>query len=308
MRRARAGFTLLEMLVAIAIFASLALMAQQVTNGVTRVNSAVAGHDQKLNLMQQTMSFLTHDLTQMMPRPVRGDQGQREPALLAGAGVLASESEGMRFVRGGVVNPLMRLPRSNLLTVGYRIHDGYLERLAWPLTDAAGSVKPTMQKLIPADSLRLQFYAANQPLADISEMRVVQGMDAGLYQKLKPLVCALPMTRQQININTLDVAQSVILEALFDPWLSPVQARALLQQRPAKGWEDVDQFLAQPLLADVDERTKKQLKTVLSVDSNYFWLRSDITVNEIELTMNSLIVRMGPQHFSVLWHQTGESE
>ena len=137
MRRTRAGFTLLEMLVAIAIFASLALMAQQVTNGVTRVNSAVADHDQKLNLMQQTMSFLTHDLTQMMPRPVRGDQGQREPALLAGAGVLASESEGMRFVR---------------------IHDGYLERLAWPLTDAAGSVKPTMQKLIPADSLRLQFY------------------------------------------------------------------------------------------------------------------------------------------------------
>lgn len=68
------------------------------------------------------------------------------------------------------------------------------------------------------------------------------------------------MARQQININTLDVTQSVILEALFDPWLSPVQARALLQQRPAKGWEDVDQFLAQPLLADVDERTKKQLK------------------------------------------------
>lgn len=75
MRRTRAGFTLLEMLVAIAIFASLALMAQQVTNGVTRVNSAVAEHDQKLNLMQQTMSFLTHDLTQMMPRPVRGEQG-----------------------------------------------------------------------------------------------------------------------------------------------------------------------------------------------------------------------------------------
>ncbi|EJN4943570.1 type II secretion system minor pseudopilin GspJ, partial [Escherichia coli] len=102
MRRTRAGFTLLEILVAIAIFASLALMAQQVTNGVARVNSAVADHDQKLNLMQQTMSFLTHDLTQIMPRPVRSDQGQREPALLAGPGVLASESGGMRFVRGGV--------------------------------------------------------------------------------------------------------------------------------------------------------------------------------------------------------------
>ena len=42
----------------------------------------------------------------------------------------------------------------------------------------------------------------------------------------------------------------MILEALFDPWLSSLfRARALLQQRPAKGWEDVDQFLAQPLLA-----------------------------------------------------------
>ena len=56
------------------------------------------------------------------------------------------------------------------------------------------------------------------------------------------------------------------------------------------------------------EQKAEQQKTVLSVDRNYFWLRSDITVNEIELTMNSLIVRMGPQHFSVLWHQTGESE
>lgn len=51
-------------------------------------------------------------------------------------------------MRGGVVNLLMRLPRSNSLTVGYRIRDGYSERLALP-TDAAG-VKPTMQKLIPA--------------------------------------------------------------------------------------------------------------------------------------------------------------
>ncbi len=79
--------------------------------------------------MQQTMSFLTHDLTGMIQASGKRRWGQREPALLAGAGVLASESEGMRFVRGGVVNPLMRLPRSNLLTVGYRIHDGYLERL-----------------------------------------------------------------------------------------------------------------------------------------------------------------------------------
>ncbi len=152
------------------------------------------------------------------------------------------------------------------------------------------------------------FWPAKQPLTDISELRVVQGMDAALYQKIKPLVCVLPMNRQRININSLDVSQSVILEALFGPGLSPAQARALLQQRPGKGWRNVGQFLASPYLKRVDENVRKQAGEFLTVNSRYFWLSSDITVNETELTMNSLIVRMGPQHFSVLWHQTGESE
>lgn len=104
------------------------------------------------------MSFLTRDLAQVIPRPVRSDQDQCKPALLTGTGVLAPESEGMRFVYDGVVSPLMRLPRNNLLTTGYRIHDSYLERLARPLTDAVDNVKPTMQKLIPTDSLHLRFH------------------------------------------------------------------------------------------------------------------------------------------------------
>lgn len=152
------------------------------------------------------------------------------------------------------------------------------------------------------------FYTANQPLADISEMRIVKGMDADIYRKMKPLVCVLPMNRQQININTLDISQSTLLEALFDPWLTSVKARALLQQRPVEGWKDVDQFLSNPILTRVDEHSKSKVKDVLAVQSNYFWLRSDITVNETELTMNSLIARQGSQYFSVLRHQTGDSE
>lgn len=152
------------------------------------------------------------------------------------------------------------------------------------------------------------FYTANQPLADISEMRIVKGMDADIYRKMKPLVCVLPMNMQQININTLDISQSTLLEALFDPWLTSVQASVLLQQRPAEGWKDVDQFLSNPILTRVDEYTKRRVKDVLVVQSNYFWLRSDITVNETELTMNSLIARQGPQYFSVQRHHTGDSE
>ena len=139
-------------------------------------------------------------------------------------------------------------------------------------------------------------------------MRIVKGMDADIYRKMKPLVCVLPMNMQQININTLDISQGILLEALFDPWLTSVQASVLLQQRPAEGWNDVDQFLSNPILTRVDEYTKRKVKDVLVVQSNYFWLRSDITVNETELTMNSLIARQGPQYFSVQRHHTGDSE
>lgn len=158
MRIVRSGFTLAEVLIAIAIFASLVLMAQQVANGLSNVNVVVTEHDHKLKALQQTMSFMSHDLTQIVPRQMRRENGQWESSFLAGEGVLASESWGIRFVRSGIINPGMQLPRSNLLTVGYRIRSGYLERLSWPLMDMDDNVNPVVQKLIKADTISLFFY------------------------------------------------------------------------------------------------------------------------------------------------------
>lgn len=158
MKASRSGFTVLELLVAITVFALLGLMGQHINEGLSRASAATAEHDRKLKMLQQTMSFIGHDLMQIMPRPVRGGKGQREPALLAGQGVLASESEGLRFVRGGVVNPQMLLPRTNLSTVGYRIRGGYLERVSWPVTDATMNIQPVIQKLIQVKTLTLNFY------------------------------------------------------------------------------------------------------------------------------------------------------
>lgn len=71
MKIVRSGFTLAEVLIAIAIFASLVLMAQQVANGLSNVNVVVTEHDHKLKALQQTMSFMSHDLTQIVPRQMR---------------------------------------------------------------------------------------------------------------------------------------------------------------------------------------------------------------------------------------------
>lgn len=154
----------------------------------------------------------------------------------------------------------------------------------------------------------IPFLTPNRPLSDLSEIRRVQGMDADLYQKIKPLVCVLPVTSQHINVNTLDIAQSALLEALFTPTLSVDQAREVLKARPVNGWDSVTDFLSETALSDVDEGIKAQVKPMLSVSSNYFHLQSYIEVNGMSLSIQSMIVRQGEQNFEILWHQTGDVE
>ncbi len=47
------------------------------------------------------------------------------------------------------------------------------------------------------------YLAANQPMQDVSELRLLAGMDAALYQRLLPFVCAQPDDALQVNVNTL---------------------------------------------------------------------------------------------------------
>ena len=47
------------------------------------------------------------------------------------------------------------------------------------------------------------YLAANQPMQDVSELRLLAGMDAALYQRLLPFVCVQPDDALQVNVNTL---------------------------------------------------------------------------------------------------------
>lgn len=158
----RDGFTLLEMMVAIAVFALFGLLGQQVTDGLFRADLHSAEQEKRLNLMRQTMQLLGHDLTQMVPRAVRGADGESEPALQVQQSV--AETMGFRFVRTGVPNPQMALARSHLLKVGYRLRQGHLQRLIWPDVDGA-EAEPVVQQLIPARRITLRYYDGSVWLA-----------------------------------------------------------------------------------------------------------------------------------------------
>ena len=119
------------------------------------------------------------------------------------------------------------------------------------------------------------YLAANRPLISVSELRLVKGVDRETYDKLAPLVCALP-PGTPLNVNT---APSSVLAALSETG-DAVEIKRLREESPqagetAKPYETVDEFLNAAKLT-VDAPTK----TLLSVDSQYFSLRAEARVGD----------------------------
>ncbi|MBO1106676.1 type II secretion system minor pseudopilin GspK [Plesiomonas shigelloides] len=181
----------------------------------------------------------------------------------------------------------------------------------WEFIDA-DSVVQTAQGREDSEYLArdLPFYPPNSLLTDVSEIRPVQGMDAELYQRVAPVLCAIPEKNLRINVNTLGEDNAPLLEAVFTPYLSRMQAEQILRERPQQGWESVAAFLQTPALADVDSAVKQRLKTLLTVSSDYFRLSVRIEMNGVRRDSEAVIGRSASdrQGFYVLWHQQGDLE
>jgi len=129
-KRQRA-FTLLELLVAMAVFAILAAFAYGTLNQTLLSAEILGERMDHLQAVQKTIRMLTDDLLQLAPRPVRDELGENlRPALDTGfqSGFV------LELTRGGWSNPAV-LPRGTLQRVAYRIEDGTLIRYQWYALD-----------------------------------------------------------------------------------------------------------------------------------------------------------------------------
>lgn len=132
------GFTLLELLVALAVFALLSAMGYAGLQTLMNSQSIQERHDQELAQLTRALALLQQDLEQAVARPVRDAQGDEVPPLQA----LDDGVNLIEFTRAGWFNP-SRFEAPMLQRVGYRLEDSRLIRRTWPVLDQAPDTAPT---------------------------------------------------------------------------------------------------------------------------------------------------------------------
>ena len=158
------GFTLVELLIALSIFALLSIAGVSLLSFSIDARQATEQRLGALAGIVRTRSLLTADLAQAAPRLWRDENGLRHPAFAAGSGEPALE-----LVRRGWTND-GGTPRASLQRVAYRLSDDRLERVSVPMVDGAAANPPAVL-LTGVTALRLRFHAGGewrdawQPLA-----------------------------------------------------------------------------------------------------------------------------------------------
>lgn len=172
--RTSSGFTLVEVLIALAITAFVSTIAYtSLATVLSGVESTRQVSDRTYEINRAWM-IISRDLRQFVPRPIRDEFGESEPAM---AGGLAARFA-LSFTRSGWHNPNEHL-RSNLQRVNYRIEDEALWRDSYPVLDRAGDTEAQSVKLLDGvEILELAFLGS---LDEVPGQEDSAGLDTGYW-------------------------------------------------------------------------------------------------------------------------------
>lgn len=153
----QSGFTLIEVLVAMAIFGVMSTLAYM-TLGQTLSNSDMLNERMnRLQSIQRTMSYLSTELIQAAPRSIRGDLGGSKPALISDFGAEFA----LEMTHNGWPNSA-GVPRSTQQRSAYRIEDEELIRYHWNVLDRTVNNLPVATVMLDSiESLTFRFLQQN---------------------------------------------------------------------------------------------------------------------------------------------------
>lgn len=136
------GFTLIELIIAIGLFALVGLSATLILNGILTANESGERHGDQMASLQRIFLMMRRDFEQIIQRPVHDEYGTTLSALIGQEGVV-------EFTRGGWSNPLAAYhKRSEQQRLRYSLEEGSLIREHWLTLDRAPNVVPERTVLL----------------------------------------------------------------------------------------------------------------------------------------------------------------
>ncbi|MFK8047666.1 MAG: type II secretion system minor pseudopilin GspJ [Halioglobus sp.] len=207
------GFTLIEVLIALAITAFVASIAYASLSSVLLgVESSRLAADRTHEINRAWM-IISRDLRQFSSRPVRDEFGEEEPAMTGGE---ASRFL-LSFTRAGWHNPLGQ-QRSNLQRVNYLVEEDALWRESYAVLDRANDTEPSRVKLLEGiDYLELGFLSnidGVQTLSDRVTLDTTNWAENWLVDTSSPGAILEPPAAIELRLRLDDVGEMRRLYAL----------------------------------------------------------------------------------------------
>jgi len=196
------GFTLIELMVAMAIFGILSALAYGVLNQTILNSEILSSRMERLKAIQRTVRVIGDDFIQLAPRPVRRDISEGLSASLTtdNQSVYAIE-----LTRGGWSN-LIVLPRSTLQRAAYRLEENELVRYHWNVLDRTLNNRPAAAVLLDGvESVVFRFLQSNGEWIE-SWPPANQAGPAGFRQRPRAVEVVLTLQAEGVISRLIEVA------------------------------------------------------------------------------------------------------
>jgi len=136
----------------------------------------------------------------------------------------------------------------------------------------------------------VSYFAADQKLTSIGELRFVEGFNQDIINKLRPYVSVLPVETARININT---TTPEVLASLSQGVVTDLgSVTGFLAQREQEGFQGFSEVQAAGTAVNGSSAASSGfIRGMMQINSQFFQINAKVTLGNRDFCMTSLVLR-----------------